>query len=211
MGQYYRPLLITQDGRVLTLSPHDFESFSKLTEHSWVSNPFVNAVYSLICESPKKVAWIGDYARDDYNPDEEAYARAMPLEEFKKYYEAVHGENSNGLSSKFFSKKDLEIFGYDTKRMYLANHDKQVYIDLEAYIHENTTSDGDWNGWCMNPLPLLTACGNGRGGGDYHGSRIGYENIGIWAFDSLEYTSHLPVGYSEVMFHFNEHKEAEAV
>ena len=210
MGQYYKPTAIASDGRILSLDPGTFDSGAKLTEHSWISNPFVNGAYSLILHSRKRVAWIGDYAYQDYDPDTEAYAKVMPLEEFQKIHDTVWHDDNDGLSPNLFSKRDLAILDYDTRRMYLINHDKQVYIDLEVYIRENTVRGGTWDGWCMNPLPLLTACGNGRGGGDFYEGRVGYENIGVWAFDSLEYADKAPDGYAEAKFYFDEHEEATA-
>jgi hypothetical protein len=212
MGQYYKPIIITTDGRVLSLSSYAFNSGAKLTEHSWISNEFVNAAYSLIYESPKKIAWIGDYAEQEYETCCEAYTNAMPYEEFQKFYNIAWGEDEKGLlPTKLFSRRDLRILDYDTKRMFLINHDKLVYIDMAAFIQKNTAKGGSWDGWCMNPLPLLTACGNGRGGGDYHESCVGYSDIGIWAFDSLEYTGHEPKGYEKIMFCFNENDESAAV
>ena len=210
MGQYYRPIIIAPDGRILSVSPWDFNSGAKLTEHSWISNPFVNAAYSLIYKSPKKVAWIGDYARDDYNPDEEVYARVLMTDEFQKCYDSVWGEDHEGLPAKLFSKRDLEVLGFETEGMHLVNHDKQAYVDITAFIRENTTRGGVWDGYCMNPLPLLTACGNGRGGGDYLEEHVGYEDIGIWAFDSLEYTDKIPTGFTEAIFYFDENREVSA-
>jgi hypothetical protein len=210
MGHYYKPVIIAPDGRVLVLSAHDFGSFSKLTEHSWISNKFVNAVYSLIYKSPKRVAWIGDYACDDYNPENEPYARAMPLDAFQKYYDAAWSEDREVLPAAFFSKHDLTILDHCTTGTYLVNHTKRVYIDMAAYIRDCTTSGGHWDGWCMNPLPLLTACGNGRGGGDYGKNHPGCEDIGVWAFDRLEYTDKAPAGYIEAEYYFNEHEGAAA-
>jgi hypothetical protein len=210
MGQYYRPAIIAPDGRILILEPHAFDGGAKLTEHSWISNWLVNAVYSLIYKSPKRVAWIGDYAYQDYNPAEEPYARVMPLRKFKKYYNAAWGKKYKALPIALFSKSDLTILNHDTQGMFLVNHSQSIYIDIAAYIRDNTVKGGGWEGWCMNPLPLLTACGNGRGGGDYGRDYPGYADVGVWAFDSLEYTDKAPDGYTEAKYYFDEHKEATA-
>ena len=210
MGQYYKPALIVPDNRVLTMRATSFDSFNKLTEHSWISNPFVNAVYSLIYKSAKRVAWIGDYSREDYETCGEAYIKAMPFDQFQKFYELTWGDDVIDLPSKFFSNRDLSILTFDTKGMFLVNRNKRVYIDMAAYIRENTVKSGAWAGWCMDPLPLLTACGNGRGGGDFYEGHIGYADIGVWAFDCLEYTDQIPDGYTEAMYYFDEHREATA-
>ena len=204
MGQYYRPTIVAPDGRIMSLDTHTFDSGAKLTEHSWISNELVNAAYSLILDSPKRVAWIGDYALDPYDRESDGsdtidypYVNAMALGAFQLYYDSAWGEESKQLDKKLFSKKDLDILNHDTTGMYLVNHNKQVYINLDTYKATCTT-----DGWCMNPLPLLTACGNGQGGGDYHDSRPSYEDVGIWAFDSLEYTDKVPDGFSEERFRF---------
>lgn len=77
---------------------------------------------------------------------------------------------------------------------------------MGCYIERCTVKEGNWAGYCVNPLPLLTACGNGRGGGDFHNSpnTVGYENVGIWAFDILELSKQRPDGYAEVHYTFIE-------
>jgi len=206
MGQYYRPAIVAQDGRIMSLDTNTFDSGAKLTGHSWIGNALVNAAYSLILRSPKQIAWIGDYALEPYNHEDESsdmgnypYVNTMTLEAFQPYYDSAWGEDSKQLDKKLFSKKDLDILTHDTTGMYLVNHSKQVYINLDTYKAACTTDS-----WCMNPLPLLTACGNGQGGGDYYDSRPCYKDIGIWAFDSIEYTNKLPDGFSEVSFHFSD-------
>jgi hypothetical protein len=215
MGQYYKPAMIAPDGRVLSMTSYAFDNGAKLTEHSWIGNDFVNAAISLIYNSPKKVAWIGDYAYQQYGENEgEAYTKVMPLAEFQKYYDEVWGEareDKDFLPPRLFSGRDLEILSHNTKGKFIVNHDKRVYIDMTVYIRENTVNGGTWDGYCMNPLPLLTACGNGRGGGDFRWGRAGFENIGIWAFDTLEYTAHIPGGYKEAIFYFDEQMEVIAV
>lgn len=203
MGQYYRPLIISADDTIITLESHRFDNGAKLTEHSWISNNFVNAVYSLIHRHPQKVAWIGDYAYSEYDSTGEAYSSTMSIEDFQKFYDLAWDENGSHLAvPSQFSADDLAILDYDTKGMYLINHSSNAYIDLEVYINHCTVKEGDWEGWCVNPLPLLTACGNGRGGGDYHPERVGYENVGIWAFDLLEYSDIIPEGYQEEHYVF---------
>ncbi|MDR3239031.1 MAG: hypothetical protein LBT44_02955 [Clostridiales bacterium] len=202
MGQYYTALVIDESNKVTKLSPRSFDSFSKLTEHSWIGNDFVNAVYSLIHNRRRKVAWIGDYAMEPYLPDEDPYARMMPVSEFKELYDLAHGDK-NGISSGFFFSKDLSCLDYDTTGMFLVNHDLAVYLDIAEYIKQSSVMEKD-GPWCLSPLPLLTACGNGRGGGDFHESHTGYDDVGIWAFNRVEYTDKIPDGYHEAKYRFAE-------
>jgi len=113
MGQYYTALVIDDANRVMKLEPSEFDNLAKLTEHSWISNEFVNAVYSLIHNRRRRVAWIGDYSDDDYDPLTEAYAKALPFKEFKVLYDIAHGETPS-ISKGLFYKTDWDILDYDT-------------------------------------------------------------------------------------------------
>lgn len=61
------------------------------------------------------------------------------------------------------------------KLIYIVNHTKKVFIDKN-----NLKND-------IHPLPILTAEGNGRGGGDYYGKNN--HLAGTWARDiiTMEY------------------------
>lgn len=200
MGQYYTPLLISSHNQIQTLNSHSFESGAKLMEHAWVGNQFVNAAYALIFGKPKRVAWIGDYADNPYDATKDAYARAMPHAEFKKFYNCAMEDNTAPVSASIFSARGLDLLNYDTKGTFLINHSRKCCFSLEEYIWRSISMDG----WCVNPLPLLTACGNGRGGGDFHEQNRGYKDVGIWAFDLLEYNNTVPPGYENVKFRFME-------
>ena len=111
------------------------------------------------------------------------------------------------------------------RRRYLVNHTNQTYIDMEEYIQRNQWHEsGTWtkrykNGrvvkkhydydCCIHPLPLLTACGNGRGGGDYHDCLPDYDKVGTWAFCEIELTGKRPKDYEQVMYHFTEQERSE--
>lgn len=49
----------------------------------------------------------------------------------------------------------------------------------------------DADNWCIHPIPLLTAVGNGKGGGDYFG--VNNELVGRWAGDALYIDDEEPV------------------
>lgn len=65
---------------------------------------------------------------------------------------------------------------------YLVNHTKKLVLDCWKYLRDCIKNNED--SWVPHPLPLLVALGNGRGGGDYRG--INEEQIGCWAWDTLE-------------------------
>lgn len=153
-----------------------FNCFSgmKLAEHSWVWNDFVNGVMELIEETPSTVAWVGDYADNASDYDgrytEEVYASAWHDDCRDRPFEKLPETHGDG---------------------YIVNHSKGEYIDLERYVSANVE-----NGWCVHPLPLMTAIGNGRGGGDYRGRDK--DMVGRWAMDVIEYTHEKPEGYAEI-------------
>jgi len=73
---------------------------------------------------------------------------------------------------------------------YIVNHTKKQYVVKTKDIH---------------PLPLLTAEGNGRGGGDYAG--INDYLVGIWARDVISAETDIPAGYEELVCTFDEADE----
>ena len=144
----------------------------KLMEHSWLENDFVNGVLEAIWDNPCQVAWVGDYA-DDPSDFNWRYTQGA--------YEAVWG-NESLPDGRFDAMPSAHRDGY------LVNVTRGQYIDLAEYA-EAATYKPKWSkegGWCIHPLPLLTAIGNGRGGGDYHGAHM--ELVGLWAMDEIAYT-----------------------
>ena len=203
MGQYYSLLVIDGHDNTKTLTPCPFGYGFKLMEHSWIGNSFVNAAYAMIQNNPCRVAWIGDYADDPYDRKHDLYAEALPHYAFTKYYKIVWSENEqDALQPEDFTEEQLSLVNRKTRGTYLINHSRESYLDLGAYIQCSTAKKGPDKGWCVNPLPLLTACGNGRGGGDFSEDAVGIDNVGLWAFNELEYSDKTPQGYLEESFRF---------
>lgn len=77
-----------------------------------------------------------------------------------------------------------ELLRIGTSQLVIVNHTKKQYIDLGEWWELCHFYD-KYNGydWCIHPLPLLTACGNGLGGGDYCG--LNEKMCGYWAFDYI--------------------------
>lgn len=229
MGQYYKPYLRFEDGSEETYCsqnaifktvhgipaeedldfrtgpttlcyPEDyFELFSglKLTEHSWYGNDFVNGVVERIEGRPAAVAWVGDYA--DEEEDFKGVEGYTP-EVYNLLWPRKDGDPSLP-EGPFPSLPDRHDDGF------LVDRTKRLYIDLAAYYKAAKAKNGvHW--WCIHPLPLLTAIGNGRGGGDYCASGIQHgpkrrarneEMVGAWAMDVIEYAHERPgEGYAEV-------------
>ena len=167
MGQYYTPVLIDEEnGDEKRYLSHDYGNGSKLMEHSYIGNGFVETICSEILEHPMRVAWVGDYA--DSVIDENKY---KDIPNIKRFLEIEEDE------SDVYAKPN-EVEGNVSSLMYyILNHTKKEYICMYDYVfNENKTN--------IHPLPLLTSIGNGEGGGDYHGASE--ELCGYWCGDVIE-------------------------
>lgn len=69
------------------------------------------------------------------------------------------------------------------KYRFLVNHTKTQYVD------KSEVQNG------LHPLPLLTAEGNGHGGGDYRGNSA---LIGTWARDVISVETTAPEGFDKI-------------
>lgn len=175
MGQYYQTVICQEDNYSL-LDPHRFGSGAKLTEHSWMENPLVLTLCCLIYKMKSKIVCIGDYADE------------CPL------HNAVWGDESNLAIPKLEVEKSLE---FDYKGKFLVNHYKRQYISFDEYI-EKSTEDG----WCLSPILILTAQGNGQGGGDYFG--VNEELAGTWSWDSISIEDDYNPEFEKIDVYFKE-------
>jgi len=177
MGQYYMVLMKQNKKQtVFDRSVDGDYTMAKLMEHSWWENPFVNSISNKIYNKPAQIWWVGDYA-EDINP---------------KVYKKVWGENAK---TETIRESQIDLY-----EKFLINHTKKIYIDCKKYWKNSVTKDK----WCIHPLPLLTALGNGLGGGDYF-AEVGKELIGTWAGDLLEISKTKP-DYEEIEVVFKEYE-----
>lgn len=128
----------------------------KLTEHSWIGNDDVEGIAAMLYHNPQSLAWVGDYVEK-----EEMAEVNMSTHEDEQRIPNVP-EN------------------FDITDKYIVNHTKNEYINVSEYIQRSTFEEG----WTQHPLSLLTAMGNGRGGGDYY-SPVNAHMIGKWAGDVI--------------------------
>lgn len=163
MGQYYRAFNLTKKQSVsshdVKENEDDWGSGSKLMEHGYLGNGFVGSIMELLKNEWKgdKIAWIGDYYED-------GEIEGIPSWESADDYEAI-----------------VPKYAVVTKG-YLNNHTLGVSIDLSnCSVYENR--DNPERGWELSPLVMLTACGNGRGGGDYRADDFAF--VGAWAGHEL--------------------------
>lgn len=193
MGQYYTAYLKDNNGKETVINSWAYRNAAKLTEHSWIGNTFVDVVCNLITDNPHEIAWVGDYADSVLKN----FTDKKNIKELERIFE---------LNRELANNKDKPILIKNIRRKmrrgYLINVTQGIYIDLKKYYKENYTKFMDS---ALNPLPLLTAVGNGQGGGDYYG--INEDYIGSWAFDKIMYSETKPEDYeyAEVEYHFAEY------
>lgn len=186
MGQYYRGVVVRDvdtlagdEERIVlaSLSPYKFNNGAKLMEHSYIGNNYVNAYMQLLGEyGPfygQMFAWVGDYS-----DEEEMWGF------YTKAYDETDAATFDIYKNVIFEKREYK---------YLLNLDRKEYVVLPEYKEDE---------WQVHPLPLLTAVGNKRGGGDYYGEDE--DSVGLWAFNHIGFANSVPEDYKQVRFNFRE-------
>ena len=189
MGQGYKAVILAsysdevehagQGGKEFIrtwVDPHQYLSNGyKLMEHSYIRNHFVEGVEYLL--SPEgmfyksRLVWAGDYA--DNEPQEEENLNFLTQDELNK------------------AKMSVPVAPPMGSYRYVVNHSRKEYFT------KSTTKSI----FIVHPLPLLTAEGNGRGGGDYRGTHM--EHVGTWARDVISVEKEIPANYTERVFDFS--------
>ena len=201
MGQYYK-VIVKRGDTTKTYEPqttlwkkelerakrnhsyqpnYDYMNGQKLLEHSWKGCDIIESLNVMLYKNPAQVAWVGDYA-DDF----EWADRTTPDPK------ELHKVAWEGEESEYF-----EIQTPDTPATYLLNHDKKEYIDIADF--EKQSSDGSWT---LAVVPLMTACGNGLGGGDYSGDNE--DMVGLWCMDTISLDDTIPSDYKKLDIYFKE-------
>jgi hypothetical protein len=174
MGQYYKPINIDT---MEWLCSHSYGNGLKLMEHSYVGNEFMGAVMTLLKKGNR---WFKNrivWCGDYYDEEGET-----------PYYDMVKNENElEGV--KPMTKGEQQ-------KCILVNFTRREYVDFRKLVSHD--------GWVINPLSLLTACGNDRGGGDYRSGCADYDKVGIWKEDSLGILTAIPYGFWELKVGFSE-------
>ena len=199
MGQYYYPTILREKNKRFyseEFYPLDYDNGLKLTEHSYCGNHFVETIMAQLLNKPGRLAWLGDYHEvgdfAELNPDLPEIIEKRFNEHYKCFTLPGYEGYCNGKHVRHYSKPE-EV--KERQGRFILNHDKKCYIDMAEYEKDNLTcAEGD--DWHFHPIPLLTAVGNGRGGGDFSG--IGEEDVGCWAGDLLEVRNARPSGYENV-------------
>ena len=176
MGQYYIAVILNSEGKFIRawVHPHNYSNGSKLTEHSYIGNQFVSAVESLLCPEGMFYKSPLVWAGDYADPEPEESANLHALTETPPNEKKMLQPET----------KDMSMYRY------IVNHSKGQYVD-KNYGESN-----------IHPLPLLTADGNGRGGGDYKGDDM--DMVGSWRGDTISVEKEIPIGYTELICEFAE-------
>ena len=175
MGQYYTPV-ITRGSDIKTYCCYDYDNGAKLMEHSYIGNNFTETVLKQLLNRPGRLAWVGDYAE----PSDVKSELALDF------------INIEGKSDDF--KDEPSEIGDNENSFLLVyiNETKKEYIRIRNYVLRNGANQ--W-GAIIHPIPLLTAIGNGKGGGDYRG--INENLVGRWACDEILAMRGLDESYKE--------------
>ena len=173
MGQYYYPVNIDK-------KPHEYlysHDGLKLMEHSYIydnGNNFVGAVLNLLTPDgawyKSRIVWAGDYADSEDGTIDAEHKDGVNL----------HSQaDIDGLRI----KPDATDFNYQAYP-FLVNWTKKCAVAFPERNEQVLT---------VNPLPLLTCEGNGRGGGDYQKED---SRVGSWARDVISVEEKVPDGFA---------------
>jgi hypothetical protein len=101
--------------------------------------------------------------------------------EQNKNLNTISQEDINSGKGSHQASQDMSAYTY------IVNHTTRQYVVKTEGIH---------------PLPILTAEGNGRGGGDYYGTSM--ELVGTWARHILSVEKTIPLNYTELVCNFSQ-------
>ena len=181
MGQYYKAIILAsqqEDAKEIIrtwIDPDYYSNGYKLMEHSYIRNQFVQAVEYLI--SPLGMFYKSRLVwAGDYADPEQGLNENL-------YKIASHVSNEGKHSSP-------PTYSMDAYK-YIVNHTKKQYV---VKYYESLS--------VIHPLPLLTAEGNGSGGGDYRGNNE--ELVGTWARNVISMEEEIPAGYQELVCNWSE-------
>lgn len=211
MGQYYTPALAQDEkvyvfnNRTALVTDEDKEEYkknsyynyhgSKIMAHSWVGNHFVNGIAKRIFNKPGRLAWVGDYTEEKDIKGSDAVPFPITSEKVLEVDEQTNEPNIKYVKYVRYNPN------FNLEGMYFVNLTKKEYIDMSAYIKRSTSDDG----WCVNPIPLMTSTGGDQGGGDYHEGLIDQHIVGTWQCDLVKLTKRKPgKDFKELDVIFNE-------
>lgn len=189
MGQYYKAIVLKKQWKRASnpikvyADSWDYDNGSKLMEHSYIGNYYCKAVEHMLANEFDgfKFVWCGDYA-----------------DAIEGYADKNSNENEE-MNAYCYADEPIEKINYGKEtygneyHRYILNYDKKLFVELPHYVE---------GAFKVHPLPLLCADGNGRGGGDYHGTNM--ELVGTWAYNRIGVADDYPKGFKELKVEFVE-------
>lgn len=175
MGQYYKAIVQAtkynenreEIKKQFVISPFNFNEGLKLCENAYKKSPLVkfvtNFMYHLNQEDWKtQLVWLGDYANQSFG-NIDLY---VDLKENQVKLNVEDGVIVSAMVDGFDGVIDM------TKdHHYLVNHDRNEYINTSENVG------------AYSQLALLSADGNGKGGGDYWGAN--WREVGLWRYHDI--------------------------
>lgn len=176
MGQYYKPTIQAikyEDNRkevrkLFVIDPYDLDYGVKLCEHTHRSSEVVRLVTNLMYELNKQdwatqLVWLGDYSNPSFGEKTDLY------HELK--YTNVQFRKEDGVIVSAIVEGFDGVIDMTQDHHYLVNHDRHEYINTAENVG------------AYSQLALLTADGNGKGGGDYWGKN--WRDVGLWRYHEI--------------------------
>lgn len=175
MGQYYKPTIQAikyengnQVRKLFSFDTYDLNYGLKLCEHADKNSQLVRLVTNFIYELNKQdwitqLVWLGDYANPSFGENTDLYGSLN--------YANVQFREEDGVIVSAMVEGFDGVIDMTQKHHYILNHDRNEYINTE----ENVGT--------YSQLALLTADGNGKGGGDYWGKN--WREVGLWRYHKI--------------------------
>ena len=176
MGQYYKPTIQAikyEDNRkevrkLFVIDPYDLDYGVKLCEHTHRNSEVVRLVTNLMYELNKQdwatqLVWLGDYSNPSFGEKTDLY------HELK--YTNVQFRKEDGVIVSAMVEGFNGVIDMTQDHHYLVNHDRNEYINTAENVG------------AYSQLALLTADGNGKGGGDYWGKN--WRDVGLWRYHEI--------------------------
>ena len=187
MGQYFKAIILDYKTKKpqIVFEPGNWSTGAKLMEHSWMRNNMIQYVECLLEEKPRYLVWAGDYADAEDGSDSNLYDMCS--------------RQTLSICPQDFVHRWLDL-RRDNK--YLINYTKKEFVNKKRITNN---PNQEVTRWRIHPLSLLTAEGNGSGGGDYYGCCE--DEVGIWARDLIGVArrkTEIPAGFTEYVTNFYE-------
>lgn len=213
MGQYYTVVLRRPSTKNYIIgNPGHFGYGPKLWENGCIDSVFTKVVYAMLREHTMNVAWVGDYAET-----QDLLVFGTPEDKVEPFIEQEKRDGNKLVVDGDINYNQIERFyngslfmGHFFGDAIVINHTKREFFDQEVYLKRANVED-IWKQ--IDPLVVLTAIGNGKGGGDYMGKNANW--AGRWATDAIKVKSKSEVdldelkkdGYEEIFPDFIEEDE----